>query len=512
METLKEVYQDSFLIGNIYTPKVLKNKGLQQLLKTQFNVLTAENIMKPAFIQPQRGTFTFDAADDMMDYAKANDFKVAGHTLAWHQQTLGWLDETTTTKEEALALLRAHITAIMTRYQGKIMSWDVLNEAIEDDVQADPKEWHQHLRPTPWFRLLGEDYVSHIFHMAHELDPIAKLYYNDYNLNDQSKREATYYMVKALRAAGVPIHGIGMQGHYHTHTPLETIEESLALFSQLDGIEVSITELDVTVTGSEKSETLSKAHELLQGQYYAQLFQIYKRYEKTIKRITFWGTDDATSWRSQRFPTLFNQDYSPKQAFYAIMDPDKFLRAHPPIKRDGPQIAVATYGTPKLGAIQTWSKAQPLSVSQQLTAWEGATAKAYTMWNEENLYVLVDVSVLTQTSPSKSSVAIDISLSKSDQGDHEDHITITFENKVSFNGKAKPKKFESFVTTTETGYQVQAQIPLQQALSAHQIIGFDLQVNDSNAQGIRQSVATWHRLTSTLPHRSTDLGHLKLQK
>jgi len=520
MKSLKEVYQDSFLVGNIYTPKVLENKALQKMLKEQFNVITAENIMKPALIQPEQGKFTFATSDEMMNYAKINHFKVVGHTLAWHQQTLGWIDEANTSKEEALELLRVHITEIMKRYKGKIIAWDVLNEAIEDGVQEDTKAWRKHLRNTPWLRMIGEDYINHVFQIAHELDPEAILYYNDYNLNYQQKREATYYMIKELQEVGVPIMGIGMQGHYHTNTPIHTVEESLALFSQLEGIEISVTELDVTVTGSEKSDVLSEIHDIEQGQYYAQLFQIYKRYEHIIKRITFWGTDDATSWRSERFPTIFNKDYSPKQSFHAIIDPEKFLQEHPLVEKDITQTAVAIYETPVLGDEKTWNKSQPLLISRQLTAWEGATAEAYVMWNEGHLYVLADVvvsmlNVSSETVFTKDSVDIYINPSHEKLGNYQDddaHLTITFENEVSFNGKDAIKGFKSFATITEKGYQIQAKIPFKKILLANQVIGFDMQVNDSNEYGVRQSVATWNDITGTLPHSTTNFGNLKLQK
>ena len=520
MKSLKETYKNLFLIGNIYTPEVLKNKELQQMLKTQFNAITAENIMKPALIQPKREEFVFCASDKMMSYAEENDFKVVGHTLAWHQQTLGFIDEATTSREEALELLRIHMREILTRYKGKMISWDALNEAIEDGIQEDTKEWRKHLRNTPWLRMIGEDYINHVFQIAHELDPDAILYYNDYNLNRKQKREAAYYMIKELKAAGVPIHGIGMQGHYNTNTPIHTVEESLALFSQIDGIEISITELDVTITGSEKADTLSQEHEMEQARCYAQLFQIYKRYEKIIKRITFWGTDDKTSWRGERFPTIFNQDYSPKQAFYAIMNPDEFLQENESVKKDIMQMALAAYGTPTLGDSKTWKEMNPLLVSRQLTAWEGATAKAYTMWNEENLYVLVDVTVSALNASAKEihnkdSVTIYVSPSNSklESYQEEDYqLTITFENEISFQGKNEMKGYKSFATITEKGYQIQVKLPFQQVSVAEQIIGFDIQVNDSNVHGVRQSIATWNDVTGELPYSTTGFGNLKLYK
>ena len=520
MKSLKEVYEQLFLMGNIYTPQVLKNKELRQMLETQFNVLTAENIMKPALIQPKEGKFVFQDADNMVHYAQEKGFKVVGHTLAWHQQTLSFIDEECTSREEALKLLRAHMEQMLTRYKGKMISWDVLNEAIEDGVQEDTKEWRKHLRNTPWLRMIGEDYVSYVFQIAHELEPNTVLYYNDYNLNYKQKREATYYMVKELREAGVPIQGIGMQGHYHTNTRVQTVKDSLELFSKLDGIEISITELDVTVTGSEKSKVLSEKHEIEQAGYYAQLFQIYRQYEHIIKRITFWGTDDETSWRTERFPTIFHKDYSPKQSFYAILDPDKFLQEYPPEERENIQTGIAMYGTPVLGNAQTWDIKNPLLVSRQLTAWEGASAVAYAMWDSENLYVMADVTAVALNASAKeiyNKDCVDIFMSfsnaraqKYQEGDLR--LTVTFENEVECFGKEKIEGIESFAVKTKKGYQIQAKIPYKQGLEDGNVIGVDIQVNDSDIHGVRQSMATWNDFTGESYESTIGFGNLKLQK
>ena len=509
MKKLKEIYKNSFLMGNIYTPRLLENKPLKMVMNQQFNSITAENIMKPMLIQPKKAEFFWDDADDMVDYGEENDFKVVGHTLAWHQQTLYWIDEENTTRDEALALLREHLTQIMTRYKGKIIAWDALNEAIEDGDKGDTKNWRNYLRNTPWLRMIGEDYINHVFQIAHEIDPNAILYYNDYNLNYQHKREATYYMVKELREAGIPIHGIGMQGHYHTNTPIDTVEASLKLFASLEGIEVSVTELDVTVTGSEKGKKLSRDHEIEQAQYYAQLFQIYKKYDHVIKRVTFWGTDDATSWRRERFPTIFNKDYSPKLAFDAIVDPDGFLHEYPLVERDITQTAVATYGTPVFGNIASWIKSDPISISRQLTAWEGATAVAYAMWDDENLYLLTDVTV--SKPHANDSVDIFINSSNAKLGDYnagDHHIAITSENKISFNEKDVIHGFESTTKVIDGGYQVEVKIPLK----FEQMIGFDMQVNDANEQGIKQSTATWNDFTGSLTHSTSGFGNINLVK
>lgn len=511
MKTLKEVYQKSFLMGNIYTPRLLDNEPLKTMMQQQFNTITAENIMKPVLIQPERDVFRFDAADAMMAYGQNEGFVVVGHTLAWHQQTLNWIDEETVTKEEAIDLLRTHMTTLMSRYKGQILAWDVLNEAIIDGTAGDPKEWRNYLRETPWLRMIGEDYVELVFRVAHEIDPDARLYYNDYNLNYPAKRKATYYMVKELCESGVPIHGIGMQGHFHTNTPVETVEESLALFSQLPDIEISVTELDVTVTGSEHSNSLSKEHEVEQGQYYARLFQIYKKYDNIIKRITFWGTDDETSWRCERFPTIFNKDYSPKLAFDAIIDPDGFLAKYPIVKKDTKQVAVVSFGTPTVGENLNWTNEAQIFANRQLTAWEGATARIDVMWDEEAVFVKA---VVTDKSPSDlDQVDVYFSFSNMNLGDYQIddyHITVTRIGALSFNRRAEIEEIEHQVVTGELGYTVYLRLPA--AVRYNQYIGFDVQVRDYNDRDELQSMAVWNDVTGALATNTKGLGQLVMKR
>lgn len=509
MQSLKKVYENLFLIGNIYTPRMLENEPLKKMMSEQFSAITAENIMKPMLIQPSLDNFIWDAADNMMEFAEKYDFDVIGHTLAWHQQTLHWIDEENTTREEAIVLLRNHLSQILTRYNGKIKAWDVLNEAFEDGVQEDTKQWRKHLRNTPWLRMIGEDYIEIVFKMARELDPFAKLYYNDYNLNYHQKREATYYMVKELRDSGVPIDGIGLQGHYHTNTPISTVEESFKLFSTIDGIELSVTELDVTVTGSENGSFLSLNHEIEQAQYYAQLFIIYKKYVDFIKRITFWGTDDLTSWRGERFPTIFNYDYSPKLSFDAIIDPTTFLQNYPLVERDTTQTAIATKGTPDLENDSTWNKENSIAINRQLTAWEGATATANIMWDDANLYFSIDVKDNTLQKDDSVEIYLSLDNSKEDAyGLNDYHITITSDNVVNFNGRSTC----NLTTRTykkDDGYTIQAHLPFDD-LVAGKILGLDLQVNDINNRGERQSSATWNNFIGGLEHSKASFGNLLL--
>jgi len=520
MKPLKDIYNDYFLIGNIYTPN-MPNSKIGSFLSEQFNVITAENIMKPLLIQPQKDEFIFSQSDEMMKFAKENDLEVIGHTLCWHNQSLNWIDEENTTKEQALEILRTHIETMMGRYKGKIIAWDVLNEAFSDGCELDTHEWRLHLRDSKWLRMIGPDYVRYVFEIAHRIDPDAKLYYNDYNLNYSAKAEATYYMVKELRESGVPLHGIGMQGHYHTNTPIESVENSLNLFSKLEGIEVSITELDVTITGSEKTSVLSDEHGIIQGQVYAQLFQVYKKYHAIIKRITFWGIEDSTSWRSDRFPTLFNKDLTPKPAFFAVANPEKFLEEYKLKNKREPKMVEATYGTPVIGKKidSLWNQSEKISINQQITAWEGATGEAQIMWNEAFLFILIDVKVSEVNNSAveiynKDSIEIILNQENNRELSYKTSdckIIISCDNDRVVGNALIANEIQSETLITKDGYCVQAKIPFDKYNQNNVMIGLDFQINDVDRQGARQSIAKWNGFTDASVISAEDWGIVKLK-
>lgn len=324
--SLAEAYSDYFLIGTIYTPNTLVDPE-RSLVIEQFNCITPENIMKPESMQPSEGYFAFALPDAMLKFAEENNIKVVGHTLVWHQQSGRFLGQTSD-REKAIEQLRNHIMTVVGNYKGRIMSWDVVNEAIKDDtpLPADG-DWTKCLRETQWLRSIGPDYIEMAFRFAHEADPDAKLYYNDYNMNDETKANVVYAMVKDLKAKGVPIHGIGMQGHYDTNVSIASVEKSIKKFSEL-GVEVSITELDISINDASVSKSLTEEQEVRQAIVYAKLFQLFKQYKDNIVRVTFWGTVDSKSWRRDKFPLLFRNDYTPKEAYFAILDPEKYLAEH----------------------------------------------------------------------------------------------------------------------------------------------------------------------------------------
>jgi len=322
--SLREIYQDYFEIGAAVSIAGWSSKTIdthQDLIKKHFSSLTAENEMKPDALQPRQGQFNFSDGDKMVDFALSNGMKVRGHTLVWHAQTPDWffrdkdgnrIDQKTVITEEDRQLvierLENHIETVMKHYAGKVYAWDVVNEAISDD-------WQYILRQdSPWFRILGEDFIEIAFRKAHEVDPDAKLFYNDYNAVMVYKRGRMAQMLKGLLDKGVPVHGVGIQGHWGVNGPaIDEIEDALKMYADL-GLEIHITELDIGMDGKSLAE---------QAERYREVFALFKKYSHAITSVTLWGISDAATWRPDDNPLLFDKNQEPKPAFWAIVDTDK---------------------------------------------------------------------------------------------------------------------------------------------------------------------------------------------
>lgn len=322
--SLREIYQDYFEIGAAVSIAGWSSKTIdthQDLIKKHFSSLTAENEMKPDALQPRQGQFNFSDGDKMVDFALSNGMKVRGHTLVWHAQTPDWffrdkdgnrIDQKTVITEEDRQLvierLENHIETVMKHYAGKVYAWDVVNEAISDD-------WQYILRQdSPWFRILGEDFIEIAFRKAHEVDPDAKLFYNDYNAVMVYKRGRMAQMLKGLLDKGVPVHGVGIQGHWGVNGPaIDEIEDALKMYADL-GLEIHITELDIGMDGKSLAE---------QAERYREVFALFKKYSHAITSVTLWGISDAATWRPNDNPLLFDKNQEPKPAFWAIVDTDK---------------------------------------------------------------------------------------------------------------------------------------------------------------------------------------------
>lgn len=317
---LREVYADRFLIGF-----ATDNVSTATPIKDHFNALTLENRMKWESIHLQPDQYRFAPADALVDFAHENGMKVIGHTLVWHSQTPDWVfehaDGTQLTREELLARMEEHIKTVVGHYKGKVYSWDVVNEAIE----FTNGRWG--LRDSKWREIIGDDYIEHAFRFAHEADPDAELYYNDYGAASPGKRDAICEMVKGLIEKGVPIHGIGMQGHWNLDGPSEKdIRAAIELYSSL-GVKVSITEMDISVynQATPYPGELPESIRERQAERYAQCFRVFSDYADVIDRVTFWGTNDRFSWinRVDRpdHPLLFGKRSELKPAFWAVVQP-----------------------------------------------------------------------------------------------------------------------------------------------------------------------------------------------
>ncbi|MDR2808137.1 MAG: endo-1,4-beta-xylanase [Spirochaetaceae bacterium] len=518
---LKSRYEPSFLIGNIASNADLEGVRFD-LLSRHFNVITAENGMKPSSLQALKGEFTFADADELVNGFLARGIQVHGHTLAWHQQSPEWMNYEGISRAEALENLVTHAKTVAAHFKGRVISWDVLNEAINDNPQ-NPDDWRGALRQTPWYKAVGDEYISILFQAVREADPDAKLYYNDYNLDNQNKAQAVYAMVKELNeqypdVGGRPlIDGIGMQGHYRVNTNPKTVALSLERFASL-GVEVSITELDIQA-GADSA--LSASESLQQAALYGSLFTLFKDYAQSIARVTFWGLDDASSWRASANPTLFDKNLQAKPAFYAVSDPETFIAQNPQLSPKETLRSAALFGSPELdgAADPIWENAPVLPISQYLMAWQGASGTARVLWDDANLYVLVNVTdtVLNKASPNtyeqdSVEVFLDEGNDKTVSFQEDDgQYRVNFTNESSFNPQSAGSGFVSAVKSSGTSYTVEIKIPFKHRSPENGAeIGFDLQINDASEQGIRQSVAVWNDLSGNSFQDTSGYGILEL--
>lgn len=340
---LHDVFQSAFLIGGALNPSQFTGQNVAEsgLAAKHFNTITPENVMKWENIHPEPGVYDFGPADRFVAFGEEHDMFVVGHTLVWHSQVPEWVFEDAqgqpVSRDTLLARMRDHIHTVAGRYRGQVDGWDVVNEALNDDGT---------LRQTPWLRIIGEDYLAKAFEYAHEADPDAELYYNDYSLNNPAKRDGAVRLVRSLQARGLPVTGIGMQAHYAlSYPPLEEIAASIRAFSELG--DVMITELDVAVLprpqehwGADISQRAELRDELnpfpeefpdsMQqrlAERYAEFFDVFLTHQDDISRVTFWGVTDAASWLNDwpiagrtSYPLLFDRQNRPKPAFFAVVE------------------------------------------------------------------------------------------------------------------------------------------------------------------------------------------------
>lgn len=338
-QTLKTSYQKDFLIGTALGTMHIeeRNETANELIKREFNAITAENIMKAEVIHPEWGRYDFGPADKFIEYGQKNNMYIVGHTLVWHSQLPRFVGKINSADSVRL-FMTEHIKTVAGRYAGKINSWDVVNEALNEDGT---------LRKSVFLNKLGEGYLKEAFELAAKADPKAELYYNDYNIEQPAKRKGAIDIIKKLKASGTKIDGVGIQGHWSINTlNLKVIEDAIVEFAQL-GVKVAFTELDLTVLpnpwdlkGADVNQNFEGSPKMnpytagmpdsvgvVLAQKYEDLFKLFLKHKDKISRVTFWGVNDGHSWLNgfpirgrTNYPLLFDREYKPKLAYKSVIE------------------------------------------------------------------------------------------------------------------------------------------------------------------------------------------------
>ena len=342
--SLKEAFSNKFYIGTALNARQVMghDSATLEVVKKHFNSIVAENCMKSGMIQREEGKFNFELADQFVKFGEENDMFIIGHTLIWHSQAPRWFftddDGNEVSREILIERMKNHISTVVGRYKGRVNGWDVVNEAILDDGS---------FRKSKFYEIIGEDFIKLAFQFAHEADPEAELYYNDYSMAEPGKRSGVVKMVKKLQDQGVKIDAIGMQGHIGLDYPsIQEFEKSIEDYSGL-GVKVMVTELDLSVlpmpdwgAGAEVStnyeyqqqlnpytEGLTDSVKTAFENRYLDFFKLFLKHQEDITRVTLWGVNDNNSWKNNwpvrgrtDYPLLFNRNNEPKDVVEKIIN------------------------------------------------------------------------------------------------------------------------------------------------------------------------------------------------
>lgn len=341
--SLKDAFKGDFVVGAAINAAQITGRDERgdSIVEEQFNSISPENALKWIIVHPQPGKYDFTLADQYVDFGVKHRMFIVGHNLVWHNQVPAWVfhdDQGNLLSRDALlARLKDHIDTVVGRYKGKIQSWDVVNEALNEDGT---------MRQSLWEKIIGDDYIAKAFEYAHEADPQAQLTYNDYNLEKEAKRNGAIALVKKLQAEGVPISCVGLQNHDNLTWPTAEEEDAtISAFAAL-GVKVAISELDINVlptAGQQPTADVNlnikqnpKLNPYVDGlpdsvqkelaQRYADLFRVFLKHRDVVERVTFWGVTNRESWLNNfpvrgrtNYPLLFDRQGQPTPAFDAVV-------------------------------------------------------------------------------------------------------------------------------------------------------------------------------------------------
>jgi endo-1,4-beta-xylanase len=312
--SMRELAEDQgILIGAAVEPDDMAlDASYNATVAREFNIITTENALKLGLVRRAPNRYVFGPADVIVDFAEQNDIQVRGHTLVWHEEVPRWLEFVDLEPEQLAAFLKEHIETVVGRYEGRIQYWDVLNEAID---------WDGSLRKTIWLEMLGPEYIDLVFHWAHAADPEAKLFYNDFNAEDLgAKSDGVYELVKGMVERGVPIHGVGFQGHFG----LDDVPSSSDVAANIErlaalGLEVQFTEVDVRIEEPVTDEDLQR-----QASIYWSMLDVCVSQPACTAFVT-WGVTDKHSWipvflDGYDAGLIFDDEYQAKPAYWAMRD------------------------------------------------------------------------------------------------------------------------------------------------------------------------------------------------
>lgn len=305
--------QRGIAIGSaVFVDALTHDKRYGQILAAEFNSLTPENAMKFSVLSPAQGQYHFSGSDQIVDFAEAHGMQIRGHTLVWHHQLPDWLPARPWTPEEARTLLQDHIRTVVGRYRGRVREWDVVNEAISEDGS---------LRNTFWLQHIGPEYIELAFRWAHEADPAALLFYNDFGGEGAgTKSDSIFLLVQRLLSDSVPIHGVGLQMHVSVERSpaLYQIAANMERLSEL-GLQIHITEMDVRVRDTDVDPIALNRQAFVFGNVLDVCLLI-----PNCTNFSLWGFTDRYSWIPQHFPgwghgLILDSEFRPKPAYDALM-------------------------------------------------------------------------------------------------------------------------------------------------------------------------------------------------